>query len=156
MTLKINRPPNQRGYQVQLRPAAMSQELRGGLSRARLDRSSPDRRVSVTYGISRAELASWTAFIDRVTFTGEAIKSELVIDSFSLLEYDCQVIPGSFSVNYISGSRADISFSMDAEETDFFSTSGDNAYMDLYDQYRSGMGDVLNLLAKLVNEDLPQ
>ena len=156
MTLKIDRAPSQRGYQVQLRPAAISQRLRGGLSRARLDISGPDRRVAVTYGISRADLASWTAFIDRLSFTGEVIKLDLIIDGFGLLEYDCQVIPGSFSVNYISGSRADVSFQVDAFASSSFSVAGDNTRMDLFDIYGDDTETIIELLAQLVNEDLPQ
>lgn len=152
---KINRLPSQQGYSVELRSAASSSEMRGGLPRARRDLVLPDRQVSVVYNVSALELESWQALYDRVAYTGEGIKADLIIDQFNPVTYDSKIVPGSFQINRSNASRAQVSFQLEAQPSSSFTEAGDISLMDLYDVYGEEGLEALNLLAQLVNEDLP-
>lgn len=152
---KISRPPSQQGYTVDLRPASVLTDLRGGLSRARKDMAAPAHMASTPYTVSVPEAEAFAAFYDRVAMTGEAFQSDLLIGTFALEPHVCRMVPGSFEIRRLNGASARVSFQVQVDPSGAFTEAGDNALMDFFESYAETGAEVLNLLAVLVNEDLP-
>lgn len=150
--------PLQSGYSAQAsREAAVDlQALPGGRSRVRAGHIGTSSNVSVKWALTRDRYSQLMAFM-RTTLVSQSgeFTIDLVLDSSTPLRYTARLVPGSLRLDGWQGNKAQVSADLEVEQMAFTSDE-DNAIMEIYEEYPDGSaGDILALLADLVNNQLP-
>lgn len=155
MTLKLNRLPNQ-SYSIAIDGDARSLPARGRLPRSRLDQINSASTASISHVLSPDEFDSFMAFYDRLKFTNEEFKADLITGDFALREHNCRLIPGSLRMQGMGGPRVEVSYDVEADFLDqVYTIDFDEMFLSLYEANGDRSSEIFPLLAKLANEDLP-
>jgi hypothetical protein len=151
--LLLNMTALQNGYQVDMSPSYREVDLRGGLPAQRADIGSADYTVRVNWIVDNTTQEALEAFYRSVTLSGEKFLCPLVVENFTVINYVAEFVPGTLQFSEYSSMQRIASAVLMVEPV--ANASADESLIELYETYQSEGGNVLQLLAKLVNEDLP-
>lgn len=155
--LKLTRIPGRDGYTVDFDTDARAARVRGRLPRGRLDQQDSASRVAVNFTLKPSEHDAFMAFYEQVNFTGEEFLVDLITGDFELREHTCRLVPGSLRTVGSGGVAVAVGFELEADHlSDLYTSDFDNNFMDIYETNPEGDPTLYELLAKLVNEDLPE
>jgi hypothetical protein len=151
---KLQLEPAQDGYSADDGPAVLSAQPSKGPMRLRLDQPNAPPVVNVTFRLNPVQFAYWRAFLRTTIAKGSLpFTIDLLIDSPIPQEYEARIIPGSVRLAGVDGMRHIVQATLEVRDV-----PGDIGYDEtlvwLFDAYGEGASDILNLLAKLVNEDM--
>ncbi len=144
------------GYAVaESSDAILSAKVGAGLPRQRLDFKNAPQRVNVSFKLDPGQYRYWRAFWRNGVFFGSLpFLIDLIIDDYELAEYEAMFVPGSVQLADVSGLRYQISAVLDVKPN-----AGDESYdaglVMIYEEYGEEGDEIINLLAEVVNEDLP-
>lgn len=144
------------GYAVSFQPAASLVDIEGGLPHTRLDTLDPDYTVSVSWLLDNVKMPAFDAFYRNISYSGDSFLASLLVEDFSIRSYECQFIPGSVAMTEVSSQQRIVTATLAVAPSGAYTMADDNAVMDLYEEYGEEGSQVLDLLAILVNEDLPE
>jgi len=157
MTLpKLQLRPDTQGYSVQDGEDAFAVELDGGAGRYSRDKWGSTSKVAVSWTLLPNQYQYLRAFFNTTIAKGSLpFLCDLILDYPSPLEHVCRIVPGTMNLGsqqgyaYVSSCTLEVEPIMDAEF--------DAAIVMLFEEYGEGStsSDILNLLASLVNIDLP-
>lgn len=153
---KLQLRPDTQGYSVQDGEDVIAIELDGGAGRYIRDKWGSTSRVSVTWTLLPAQHQYLRAFYNTIIQKGALpFLCDLILDDPQPIEHVCRIVPKTMNLGsqqgyaYISSCTFEVEpITPDAEL--------DETLVMLYEEYGEGYGDIINLLAKLVNEDLPE
>lgn len=151
--LQLNLTALQDGYQVDMTPSSRQVELRGGLPSERADLGLSDYTVRVTWVVDNETQQALETFYRAVTLSGEKFLCSLVVEDFTVKTYVVEFAPGSLEFSEHEATQRLASAVLLVEPA--AEPEEDEALLDIYEIYGEEAADVLNLLAQLVNEDLP-
>lgn len=153
---KLNLLPSKAGYTVtESAEAVLRAKVGAGLPRQRLDFASAPQQVAVTFSLDQGQYRYWRAFWrNGIAYGTLPFLIDLTIEDYELAEYEAMFVPGSVSLADVSGLRYQISGVLDVKPN-VADMEYDDALIMLYGLYGDDAKNMLNLLATLVNEDLP-
>lgn len=155
---KLVIPPNQSGYSVSVGQETISTKLDGGASRFRVDilNASSDVTCSWTVGPDNYEYLR-RFYLVNIKNGNEPFLIDLILDSPMPTQYTARFIPGSWGLTGQQGHTYTVGCQLEIEaiEHDY---DYDEAIIMLISEYGSEEAalEILNLLDKLVNHDLPE
>jgi len=151
--------PLSQGYASSERAGVVSfQKLRGGLGRARSDLSGATEAVTVKWRLRHADYEFFMAFYRSATQRGSLpFEVDLVLGSGDLERHKVFFVPGSIKLGGISGAMYEVSAQLEAYPNDYPAEDDEAllALIELYDGDVDELGEVVDGLEKLANEDLP-
>ena len=150
---KLNLPPDQASYGFGDTDEVISQKLDGGLSRNRVDILNATKVLTCQWTVGSDNYRYLRAFYN----VNKAIPFliDLYMDEPVLTEHEAQFVADSFRLNSQQGLTFVVSCQIEAKPID--NSEADESLVELVDAYGSvyEASQVLNLLEKLVNVDLP-
>ncbi len=151
---KLNIPVPQEGYSIDDGQAVLMAKLNSGPSRFRLDMLGAPLVISISLMLEPYQYQYWRAFY-RSTITRGSLPFllDLVVEDQAVDEYQVQIMPGTLRTS-IRGTVHIVEFQVEAK-TAQDDPEEDATILMLYDLYGVEAADILNLLAKLANVDLP-
>lgn len=156
MTYRLSIPPRREDYSAQFGQAARLSLRQSTLPRGRADLAERAIEARLSWRLGGTDLAGMLALISRLETTGEEIEIPLLLQDFTLRNYRCRLVPGSVQISQAIATRQTISATFEVDPlTDLFTPAIDEALMDMFEAYGDGALEIANLLAQLVNEDLP-
>lgn len=151
---KLKIPPQQSGYGVKYASGIINQKLDGGASRQRADVLGGSNTVSVSWVVNFAQFQYLQAFYRiQVSKAGTPFLADLIIDNGQVEEYQCFIVPNSWTFGSTKGLSINVSATLEV----FAKTADlefDQTVIDTYDG-DNDPSEVFILLGKLANEDLP-
>lgn len=153
---KLNLTPAQDGYAVaDADDQVLRAKVSAGPSRTRLDMLGAPSDVAVTFHLTDAEYQYWRAFFrSTIGYGSLPFLMDLLLDQPDLTEHEVKIVPGSTRLSgqrgllYVVQARLEVKPSM--EDADL-----DEAIAMLFAEYGDDAPNILALLEKLVNVDLP-
>ncbi len=157
MTLpKLVLRPDTQGYSVQDGEDVIAIELDGGAGRYIRDKWGSTSRVAVTWTLLPMQHSYLRAFYNTTIQKGALpFLCDLILDDPEPIEHVCRIVPNTMSLGSQQGYAYISSCTFEVEPI-LADTETDQALVMLYEQYGEDYPTILNLLAELVNEDLPQ
>lgn len=155
MTLpKLFLPPAQAGYTVDPQADTLQASLGSGPSRFRRDMIGAVSRVSVQWRLGRTEHEYLEAFLRSEVPGSLPFLIDLILDGPDLAEYTARLMPGSKRLSSVQGllRAVDAVLEVRPRPTD---TELDLALVALFSLYGEDGDALLDLLAELVNVDMP-
>lgn len=153
LTLKVSKA----GYSFTDGLETLYVKLDGGAGRFRRDISGAANRVNVAWNTGRGGFDYLRAFYrNTATYSSTPFLIDLSIDGADVEEYEAYFIPGSMSVDGVSGNTYSVSAQLEVKpntpDEDY-----DAAIVSLFNEYGSleDLDAVLNQLEQLANVDLP-
>ncbi len=152
---KLNLVPAQDGYSAEdAEDAVLRAKVSAGPSRTRLDMLGGPSMVNVTLQLDRGEYQYWRSFFRGVIAEGAVpFRMDLLLDYPDLVEHEVKLaapprLSGQRGLLYVVQLRLEVKPDADSMEVDA-------AIAMLFEEYGDDASNVLNLLAHLVNVDLP-
>lgn len=154
MAYKLIIPPDQNGYGFTNGSEVLRTKLDGGLGRYRVDILNASRQLSCQWTVGPNDYQYLQSFYSVVKGAGFLV--DLYMDAGVLTEHTAHFMPDSFGLVSQSGLTFVVGAQLEVEPID--NSEYDQSLIDLIDIYGSSDAaiEVLNLLEKLVNVDLPE
>lgn len=153
--IKFPFPPDQETYALTDGTAVVSTQLDGGSARYRTDLLDVAGSVVVQWTLDPSKYNYWKAFFKTKIQSGALpFALDLYMDLPILTTHEVHIVPGTLTLSSQSGLTFVLGCTLEAIPlpTD---DDANNAYIFLYDTYGDGGSQVLSLLEKLCNVDLP-
>lgn len=155
---KLVIPPNQSGYSVEVGQETISTKLDGGASRFRVDILNASSNVNCSWTVGPDNYEYLRRFyLVNVKNGNEPFLIDLILDSAIPTQYVARFIPGTWGLTGQQGHTYTVGCQLEIEaiEHDY---DYDETLIMLISEYGSEQAayEVLNLLDKLVNHDLPE
>lgn len=152
---KLSLRPETQGYSVQDGTDTIFIELDGGAGRYIRDKWGSTSRVSASWTLLPTQYQYLRAFYNTTTQKGSLpFLCDLILDDPSPVEHVCRIIPGTMNLGSQQGLAYVSSCQLEVEpnpvDEDF-----DESIVMLFDLYGEEAYSILNMLEKLVCEDLP-
>ncbi len=145
--------PLQRGYAPEVANNILEQELMGGFARQRVQFINNVHTVTASVMLDdKGKQQYWWAFWRSHQENPRPFLWRLIVDDTEMTTYVCQFVAGSLRLNERDGKVYSVSFGLRLKPNNT-GTDFDETIIGLWES-----GDprkLLNLLEKLVNEDLP-
>ncbi|TEW87180.1 hypothetical protein [Psychrobacter sp. 230] len=145
--------PLQRGYAPEVANNILEQELMGGFARQRVQFINNVHTVTASVMLDdKGKQQYWWAFWRSHQENPRPFLWRLIVDDTEMTTYVCQFVAGSLRINERDGKVYSVSFGLRLKPNNT-GTDFDETIIGLWES-----GDprkLLNLLEKLVNEDLP-
>lgn len=145
--------PLQRGYAPEVANNMLEQELMGGFARQRVQFVNNVHTVTASVMLDdKGKQQYWWAFWRSHQANPRLFLWRLIVDDTEMTTYVCQFVAGSLRLNERDGKVYSVSFGLRLKPNNT-GTDFDETIIGLWES-----GDprkLLNLLEKLVNEDLP-
>lgn len=152
---KLQLRPDTQGYSVQDGEDVIAIELDGGAGRYIRDKWGSTSRVSVTWTLLPAQHQYLRAFYNTTIQKGALpFLCDLILDDPTPVEHVCRIVPKTMTLGSQQGFAYISSCTLEVEPIAIDSELDETLVM-LYGEYGDGAYDILNLLEKLVNVDLP-
>lgn len=152
---KLALRPDAQGYSVQDGEEVIAIELDGGAMRYSRDKWGSTSRVSATWTLLPVEYQYLRAFYNTTIQKGSLpFLCDLILDDPSPVEHVCRIVPKTMNLGAQQGLMYISSCTLEVEPNSI-DTKADESIVMLYEEYRDDAWSILNLLAELVNEDLP-
>lgn len=157
MTLpKLQLRPDTSGYSVQDGADVIAVQLDGGSGRYIRDKWGSTSAVTVTWTLLPAQHQYLRAFYNTTIQKGALpFLCDLILDDPEPIEHVCRIVPGTMTLGSQQGYAYISSCTFEVEPITADADT-DAALVMLYEEYGEGYADIINLLAELVNEDLPE
>ena len=153
---KLQIRPDTSGYSVQDGEDVIAIELDGGAARYIRDKWGSTSKVAVSWTLLPVQYSYLRAFYNTTIQKGALpFLCDLILDDPQPVEHVCRIVPGTMSLGSQQGYAYISSCTFEVEPI-LADTETDETLVMLYEEYGDGYPDVLNLLAELVNEDLPE
>lgn len=146
--------PLQSGYQPAPANTVLEQALSAGFARQRVDFISSVSMVSASVMLASKAHAQyfWAFWRKHAQYAPQPFLWKLMVDDVVMTSYQCQFVPDSIQVGSRNGVIYSVSFTVRCKAKPF-DAEFDQA---IIDAWAGGNGfEMINLLEKLVNEDLP-
>lgn len=155
MVHKLNLPPDQASYAVDDGDEVIRTQLEGGAGKYRVDILNATRTVNCQWTVGPDNFRYLRAFYNTLHRLSEPFKTNLYLDYAELTEHDCWFIPGTFKLASQTGLTFVVVCQLEVVPTD--NPEEDLSLVEIMDSYESieEANQILNLLEKLVNVDLP-
>jgi hypothetical protein len=154
--------PLQASYAVTMTDGVIATELDGGDPRTRLDILGGPRVVNATWVLRKDRFDIWQAYWRQWERSGGMYyEMDLLIDSGDLERYEATFIPGSTNWGSKNGEVFTVTASLWVRQLAKYLDADTDPYLpylDIIELYNGDIDEmfrVFNLLAKLVNVDLP-
>ena len=154
--LKLVVPPDQAGYSVLDGTEVLRQQLDGGMGRYRVDILNATRTVNCKWTVGPYDYQYLRSFYNVVNATAATFLIDLYLDAPVLTEHEAKFLPGTMQLAENKGMSFTVSCQMEVTPID--TSEFDAAFIELLAIYgsRQNVSEILNLLEKLVNVDLPE
>lgn len=147
--------PSKSGYAVGVGNEARSVALDGGPSRTRRDFIGAVSLVDCSWNLPPDAFTYFQAFYRTATeMATEPFLIDLVLDEFSLLEYQSRFVPGSMRITGVSGMETSVAAQLETRPRPVNAVVDEGILM-LYEAYEMGGALLLETLVHLVNVDMP-
>lgn len=155
MSHKLNLPPDQASYSVNDGSEVVRTQLDGGAGKYRLDILNATRIINCQWTVGPDNFRYLRAFYNVLHRLSEPFKCDLYLDYPTLTEHDCWFIPDTFKLASQQGLTFVVTAQLEVVPTD--NPDEDLSLVEIMDSYESveEANQILNLLEKLVNVDLP-
>lgn len=156
MTLpKLNLDVPQEGYSFDDGDGVLRAKLSSGPSRMRLDMLDAPIEAEVTLVLGPVEYQYWRAFY-RLTIVRGSLPFllDLITDTASVTEHNVKIIPGTMRTS-IQGDAHIVQFRLEVLLNPESDLADEEAIVMLFDLYGDDAANILNLLAQLVNFQIP-
>jgi hypothetical protein len=142
------------GYGIGSPTGVMLTEVAGGMPRSAMEWDRGVQPFQVTFVLTAAKFAVWTAFFHHVIKKG-AIAFTMPLDSgFGLQDHECLMVPGSYSAARAGGQITSVTFTVVAESSAYAMTAADaDAIVELWNEYGEASDELLARIAQFANED---
>lgn len=147
-------PPDQSGYSVQDGSEVLRQQLDGGRGRIRADILNASRKINCQWSVGPEDYKYLRSFYN--VNKARAFEIDLYLDEPILTTHTANFIPDTFGLVSQSGLTFIVGCQIEAEPID--TLAYDESFIDLIDIYGSPEAaiEIINLLEKLTNIDLPE
>lgn len=153
---KLSLRPDSAGYSATDGTEVIFAELDGGAGRYTRDKWGATSSVDVTWTLLPIQHQYLRAFYNTTIAKGSLpFLCDLILDNPEPAEHVCRIVPGSMKLGSQQG-WAYVSSAQFEVEPVTADADADAALVMLYEEYGDGAYYILNLLAELVNEDLPE
>lgn len=145
--------PLQRGYTPRVANNLLEQELKGGFSRQRVQFVNNVHTVTASVMLDeKIKQQYWWAFWDSHQDNARPFLWRLIVKETEMTTYVCQFVAGSLNIGERDGKVYSVSFDLRLKPNN----TGKDFNETIIGLWESGdPRKLLNLLEKLVNEDLP-
>lgn len=149
---KLMLKPQRDGYNFSLARSVTSTETIVGLPRERKDSVGKVHRPNVTYKCTRAQ---WQYFLKFMrAYEGLPFLAYLLLDDIDHQWYECRIVGDSLPVTTLGDQIFTVQLSLVAKPIKY-DVEADLTFLEIYKMTDGQVERYFNLLAKLVNEDLP-
>ncbi|WP_156523234.1 hypothetical protein [Bordetella ansorpii] len=159
--MKIPFQPLKAGYGGEPAFGVSRIELAGGPGRYRATPEPQEHMLTASWLLQEHEYSAFMGFVRSVARTGGApFLADLIIDDAAVREYAARIVPGTLRLVSIAGNVYTVSAQLEVESlpevrdpsTDYWASV--ILFLAVYGSVAAAR-EVWDLLAKLVNEDLP-
>lgn len=149
---KLMLKPQRDGYNFSLARNVISTETIVGLPRERKDSVGKVHRPNVTYKCTRPQWQYFLSFMR--AYEGLPFLAYLLLDDVDHQWYECRIVGDSLPVQTLGDQIFTVQLSLVAKPIKY-NVETDIAITKIYEMTKGKMAEYFNLLAKLVNQDLP-
>lgn len=148
--------PDTQGYSVQDGQDVIMVELDGGAGRYIRDKWGATSRVSATWTLLPVQHQYLRAFYNTTIQKGSLpFLCDLILDDPEPIAHTCRIVPGTMNLGSQQGYAYISSCVLEVEPIPADAEYDETIVM-LFEEYGEDYAAIINLLAELVNEDLPE
>lgn len=148
---RLNFLPEQQGYMVNSATSVDAQATRGGLPRARRDKSGSSVLIDAQWLLNRSEYKEFVSFYDRFYHTD--FRMFLLVSTYELTEHDVRFVPETFTLSQQDGDSYTVTARLEVKLL-----NADEAYdlglVAIYGAYQEGSFALMDALAVFANTTL--
>lgn len=147
--------PSKASYAVDIGAEILRAQLSGGPSRFRRDFIGAVATVNVMWNAPPQMFDYLQAFYrTAISQASDPFLIDLVLDGFSLTQYEARFIPGSFRITGVAGLETSVTAQLEVRPQPVNDVVDDGLLL-IYENYELGGDTLLETLAELVNVDMP-
>lgn len=152
---KLMLPPDESGYSIKDGVEVVATQLKGGAARYRKDIKNSTSQLSVQWTTDREGFKYLRLFYRLVAANGATpFLIDLIVDDYELTEHVANFIPGTMTIDAISGLTFVVKADLEIKPQDNSALQG--SYLELYKSFGSDISKFEDIFNTIININLPR